>query len=223
MNLLPKDDAFFKLFSKSADKAYDAAVILQQMTKEIDDIKKVEAGAKKIKEIEEENDKNTHDILQLLNHSFVTPLDREDIYLIAKDLDEILDIIEDASYFLMSINVNKIREEAATLCDLIVKGCIGVQKIMEALKNRKNIKDLASLIIEVNGFENEGDGVYRLAIKKLFADESRVGCRKLLAIKFHSANVEFFLKHLRYFVDFERLPFTRLDSVIKKKTSNSRI
>lgn len=168
MNLLPKDDVFFKLFVISADKVHDSAVILQQMVQEISNAELIEAKVEEIKKIEIECDINTHEILFQLNKSFVTPLDREDIYQIATELDEITDNIEHAAYWLMAINVRKVRKEAKTLCDLIVMCSIEIQKIMGALKNTNHMKDLASKIIEVNRIENEGDTAYRNGLRRLF-------------------------------------------------------
>ena len=170
MNLLPKDEIFYSLFIKSAKKVNESALILQQMMQDISNISSLEAKAKRVKEIEDECDKNTHEILSQLNKSFVTPLDREDIYLIAKELDEIVDYIEDAAYWIMSINVKEVRKEAETLCALIVKSGVEVQKIMEAMKDTKKIKELSLKIIEVNRLENEGDSEYRLGLRRLFTE-----------------------------------------------------
>lgn len=165
MNFLPKDDVFFKLFINSANNANTCAVLLKDIIQDSSDI---EAKAKKVKEIEEECDKNTHDILAQLNKSFVTPLDREDIYLIAKELDEIVDFIEEAAYWFVALGVKEVRSEAIILADLIIKSTRELQEVVQSLKNTKITKELHQKIVEVNRIENEGDGVFRQAVKTLF-------------------------------------------------------
>ena len=168
MGLLPKDKIFFELFINSANKVSESAVSLKKI---VEDITDVENKVKKIKEIEEECDKNTHEIFTQLNKSFVTPLDREDIYQIAKELDEIVDFIEEAAYLFVVFSIKEVRSEAPILVDLIIKAAEEIKGIMENLKHKKDGKELSQRIIEINRLENEGDGIYRQAVKKLFADK----------------------------------------------------
>ena len=168
MALLPKDKIFFDLFINSANKVFESAVSLKQIVEDTTDI---ENKVKKVKEIEEECDQNTHDIFTQLNKAFVTPLDREDIYQIAKELDEIVDFVEEAAYLFVVFNVKEARSEALILVELIIKAAEEIKGIMANLKNKKDSKELSQRIIEINRIENEGDSIYRQAIKKLFSDK----------------------------------------------------
>lgn len=168
MNFLPKDDMFFNLFINSANNIYEAAELFKQMMGDTSDIK---SKAEKLKTLEEKGDKNTHEIYTQLNKSFVTPLDREDIHQIAKELDNILDYIEDTAYWFSVFNVKEIKSEAIELSDLILKAVKEIQSIMNNMKNFKNTKELYKNIIEINRLENEGDLIFRSAVAKLFQEE----------------------------------------------------
>ena len=168
MNLLPKDDVFFNLFINSGNNVYESAILLKEI---LDDTSDIEAKVKIMKETEEECDKNTHNILSQLNKSFVTPLDREDIYQIAKELDEIVDCIEDVAHWLLVFNIREVRSEALILSNLIIDCAKEIQATMKILKNMKNPKELYQKIIEINRIENEGDSIFRDAVKKIFNEK----------------------------------------------------
>ena len=167
-NLTPKEDKFFELFRATAKIACEGSEMLVEF---IRDEVFSEEKLKEIKEIEHAGDKIQHQILEQLNKTFITPFDREDIYFIAKSMDDIIDCIEyTASRFIM-LNVEKPTVQAQELADLIVVCCKEVTYIMEQLKNMKNNKILAKKIIEVNRLEEEGDKLSRKAIKDLFRSE----------------------------------------------------
>ncbi|MCT8976894.1 DUF47 family protein [Clostridium sp. CX1] len=164
-SLTPKEDKFFELFIETANIAYKASNLLVEFLKDLDN---AEENLKKIKEVEHEGDKKQHEILEQLNKTFITPFDREDIYAIAKDTDDIIDYIESTASRFVMLNVNRCTEEAEMLSRLIVKSCEEIIVLMQELKNMKTSKELSKKIIEINRIEEEGDKVSRTAIKDIF-------------------------------------------------------
>ena len=164
-----KELAFFDLFVETAEGACLAAVKLEELMLDYTDIdKKVKA----IEEMEHNCDKLVHKIFDRLNKSFITPIDREDIYLIAKELDNITDEIESTAHRFVKLNVKAIRPEAKKLARLIVDCTKELREVMRELKDMQKSTILCAKIIEVNRIENDGDEIFRHAITELFASES---------------------------------------------------
>ncbi|MCX7921406.1 MAG: DUF47 family protein [Clostridia bacterium] len=163
-----KEEIFFDFFVSTADSACKAAEMLADlMTNYVN----VQDKIKRIEETEHACDKQVHKILEQLNKSFITPIDREDIYLIAKELDTITDNIEATAHRFNMLNVKSIREDALKLAKLIVDCTKELKEVMAELKNMKNSKTLKEKIIEVNRIEDYGDTVFRTAMANLFVSE----------------------------------------------------
>lgn len=167
-NLNPKEDTFFDLFITSAEISYKAAIRLQSFLDELEDS---DNKLKEIKEIEHEGDKQQHQIFKQLNKSFITPFDREDIYSIGKDMDDITDLIESTASRFVMLNVKNSTDEAKLMSKMIVNSCRETITLMKELKDMKTSKKLVPTIIEINRIEEEGDKVSRKAIKELFIKE----------------------------------------------------
>jgi len=137
----------------------------------INDYTNVDEIVAEIKKTEHECDQVFHRIMHQLNKSFVTPIDREDINLIASELDNITDTIEDAAHGFRMFNVTNMTDDAKVLSDLILKGTIELKAIILELKNMKTTKLLKPKVIEVNRLENEGDDICRSAMTTLFSGD----------------------------------------------------
>lgn len=160
-----KEEIFFDMFETTADLACSAAVKLNDLIINFTDVdKKIDA----IQAIEHSCDISIHDIVQQLNKSFITPIDREDINEIAKVLDNITDAIEDTAHRFRMFDIKSIREDAKKLSELIVVCTSELKNVMTELKHMKTSKLLCQHIIEVNRIENEGDLLYRTAMASLF-------------------------------------------------------
>ncbi|MBI6875072.1 DUF47 domain-containing protein [Clostridium aciditolerans] len=170
-SLTPKEDKFYDYFIEIAKIAQKASNMLVEFIQDLDNS---EENHKKLKEIEHEGDKKQHEILQQLNKTFITPFDREDIYLIAKDMDDVIDLIEATASRFVMLNVNNCTEEAEMLSRMIVSSCEELINLMEELKNMKTSKKLRNNIIEINRIEEEGDRVSRKAIRDLFRSNTEV-------------------------------------------------
>ena len=107
-SLLPREDAYFTLFTEIAGKIEEAASILMEMLAA--DGSDLQSFTKRIKDVEHACDSLTHEVTTKLNKSFITPFDREDIYTMSTALDDIVDLIDDASRAIIILNVTEITE-----------------------------------------------------------------------------------------------------------------
>ena len=170
-SLYPKEEKFFDMFIMSARTISKAAELLREM---MNDLGNAEAGFKKIKEIERRGDQQLHAIFEHLNRSFITPIDREDIYGIGKQMDDIADHIEAAASRFVIFSIPVATDEAKTIGDLIVECARELIGLMEELKRMKKSKKIIVKIIEINRIEEECDALYRKAIKDLFCGQTPV-------------------------------------------------
>ena len=165
--LIPKEEKFFKLFKNMTENIIDGAKLLKDM---LDNFDNPNESQRKIKEVEHKGDSITHDIIQMLNKTFVTPLDREDIYALASKLDDILDLIDASAQRVIMYNVDSIPPEAKSLGFIILQSCYAVDKAV-AMLGKKTNEQIFAACVEINALENEADRVSREAISRLFDEE----------------------------------------------------
>ncbi|MBM3469935.1 MAG: DUF47 domain-containing protein [Armatimonadetes bacterium] len=166
LQLLPREDIFFDLFNQAADNVLQAARQLRDL---MDDYRDVEQRAAAIKALEDRGDEITHSIIDRLNRTFVVPLDREDIFDLAKDLDDVLDWIEAASARMAVYRIPRSSGEAREMAHIIVSEC---EAIVEAVGNLRRLDRIEGPIREINRLENLADHVQREAIARLFTEEA---------------------------------------------------
>jgi uncharacterized protein len=163
-SLVPRDRVFFDLFNEAGQNTLRSARMLKQMLEDWPD----ERGlAREILLVEQEGDRITHDIIQRLNTTFVTPLDHEDIYGLATQLDEIVDQIEETADFMGLYHIEAPMDQAQAMADVLVKSC---EQLATALEVLRGFKDLERYWIEIHRLENEGDRLFRDALASLFAN-----------------------------------------------------
>jgi uncharacterized protein len=165
LNLVPKDQDYFRMFSDLAATLEAAARELVRLMAEYDDAKSIAA---KILEHEHVGDKIVHDIVKRLNRSFITPIDREDIYDLVATMDEVLDNIEAAADAMLLYRVSAPTVHARRQAEVILKATALLHQIIDDLEKRT---DLMERVIGVNSLENEGDRIVRDAIASLFDDD----------------------------------------------------
>lgn len=163
--LTPREDKFFDLFIASAKQINKAAVLLQEM---IADLSSAQEKIKEIKEMERQGDQKLHEVFKQLNQSFITPLDREDIYGIGKEMDDIMDALESTASRFVMFNVTAATKEAKSMAELIVACTRELIQLMEELKLMNKSKKLTEKIIQINNLEEQGDALFREAITTLF-------------------------------------------------------
>jgi len=164
-----KEEIFFDMFVETAENACKSAGLLYEL---MTDYVNIDEKINNIEASEHEGDKYIHKIMEKLGKSFITPIDREDIYEIAKMLDNITDAIEGTAHRFNILNVKSITEDAVKLVKAIVDCTQELKGVMVEMKNMKTSKTLRNKIIEVNRLEDEGDKIFREAIKKLFVNET---------------------------------------------------
>ena len=164
LSLLPRDRTFFDLFIEEGQNTLRAARQLDQMMSQWPD----ETGlARDILKAEQEGDRITHDIVQRLNSTFVTPIDREDIYGLATQMDDIVDYTEEAADFLGLYKIEAPMEQAQDLTRVLVAAC---EQLAAGLEHLPSFKDLDRYWIEIHRLENEGDRISRDAVASLFSN-----------------------------------------------------
>jgi len=163
-SLVPRDTVFFDLFNKAGQNTLRAARLLQEMLENWPD----ETGlAREILLAEQEGDRITHEVIQRVNTTSVSPIDGEDIYGLATQLDDIVDYIEETADFMGLYRIEAPMEQAIKMADVLVKSC---EQLAMALEQLRGFKDLDQYWIEIHRLENDGDRLYRDAVASLFAN-----------------------------------------------------
>ena len=169
LRVTKKEAVFFTYFSEMINMAYESSRALEDLMTNFTDISN---KIKAISEIEHACDIHVHKILKQLNATFITPIDREDIYLIAKELDNIVDNIEETAHRFVIFNVKEIKPESIEVSKIITQSISHLQKLLAELVYMKASDTMLKEIIEVNRLENQGDVIYRDELTKLFATET---------------------------------------------------
>ncbi len=163
-SLVPRDRIFFDLFNEAGQNTLRAAKLLHQMLSNWPE----EAGlAREILLAEQEGDRITHDLANRVNSTFVTPIDGEDIYALASQIDDIVDYTEETADFMGLYRIEAPMEQSLALADVLVKSCA---QLAEALAHLRGFKNLEGYWIEIHRLENDGDRIYRDAVASLFAN-----------------------------------------------------
>jgi predicted phosphate transport protein (TIGR00153 family) len=163
--LIPREEKFFTDFQALADELKAGAHLLEQM---LEPDHPVWNKADEIKEVEHKCDSLTHGIIQRLNRTFVTPLDREDIHALARSLDDVMDSIDAAATLIRLYRLDTVRFGARELAQIITASTDQVRLALDALEQQKGILGHA---VEINRLENEADRVHQQAVSQLFDAE----------------------------------------------------
>ena len=164
--LIPREEKFYDDFKSMADELRRGARLLEAMLA-VDP--PIADKAHEIKEVEHKCDFLTHEIIQRLNKTFVTPIDREDIHELARTLDDVMDAIDNAASLIPLYKIDRIRPGARELTRIIIQQCDEIRTAVEALEQRKGVLERA---IEINRLENEADRIHKNAISQLFDEET---------------------------------------------------
>lgn len=165
MKLFPKQIDFFELFDRAASNVTRGAVLIVSLMESGGE--EMEALAKEIYEVEQEGDMLTHDIMKKLNKTFITPIDREDLYALASRLDDVIDLIWSAADRMTVFKLRKATPEAISMSKDLLLTTKVINKTIGKLKE-KNYPHVQELCIEINRLENRIDRDFRDALGKLF-------------------------------------------------------
>jgi len=166
ISLVPQKREFYDLYNRAAA---NNVAISERLVRLLDSFPQdADAGMRDIKELEHEGDRITHDLIDLINRTFVTPFDRDDMYRLAGVLDDVCDHIDDTAEKIVGYGVREVREQARQQAQVIQR-CAG--KLAEAIGQLEGFKDSRRQLIELRTLEDEGDRLTREAISELFAGD----------------------------------------------------
>ena len=168
-SLISKDKAFFEMFEKSSANVSAGARALADLMKNYPESLGEKVSI--IKDIEHQGDEFTHQTIEMLNKTFITPIDREDIHELITKLDDVLDLMDGASGRLALYKIDEITPEAISFAELLIKATGIVTQAITGLRNIKNSKETISHCVNIHTVENEGDQLLRKAMTSLFEHE----------------------------------------------------
>jgi uncharacterized protein len=158
----PADREFFGLFEEAGTNTVRAADLLDQLLRGWPDNKEL---GREILICEQEGDRITHDLIRKVNNTFVTPIEREDILVLASALDDIVDFTEEAADYLSLYKIEAPMEQAQRLSHVLLES---TRQIAEAIPRLRGFRDISQYVVEINRLENDGDRIVREAIASLF-------------------------------------------------------
>lgn len=165
---MPKQLVFFDLLKELAGAQTQMAKLFLELTTEFKDFHEF---SKRAKELEHQTDMKTHELIDRLNKTFITPIDREDLYLLAHELDEIVDHIENVIH---NIELYEIREKNPALEKfgyVIAQASHDLEELVDHFQEQKRTEYLLKLKVKIHEAEDQGDEIYQQAIQKLFKEE----------------------------------------------------
>ena len=164
MRILPRDEKFYDMFTELAVRLTASATLLHELFKSPGELN---AKVAKIKGLEHEADNLTHDIIDRIDRTFVTPFDREDIHALASELDDVIDLIDGTARRATIFRIQKTRPAAVVLAEVLARAACAVE---EGVRDMKSAKHVYAISEKLKTLEEEGDAVYHEAMGALFAE-----------------------------------------------------
>jgi uncharacterized protein len=164
-SLTPRTSEFFTLFGQAGENALQVSRLVERRFRE-----HPSSGItqEQVKLEETKGDGITRELITLLNTQYITPFDREDIFLLATEVDDVVDYLEEASDLLGLYGVEMPTRHAVEQCGIIVRAC---EQLAIACDNLKGMRGVQEALVEVKNYEDQGDRVLRDALAALFRDE----------------------------------------------------
>ncbi|HET8651306.1 MAG TPA: DUF47 family protein [Gaiellaceae bacterium] len=162
LSLVPRTNEFYDLFAAAGENALEAARLVETRFRSFPER---EVRQAEVKELENRGDDLTREIIDLLNTQYITPFDREDIYELAKAIDDVVDFIENASDLLTLYKVDRPMEPALEQCRVLLAAAENLAKALAELRGLRNVE---RYLVEVKRLEDEADQILRGAIAGLF-------------------------------------------------------
>ena len=163
--LIPREERFYDDFVALAMQIRHGAGLLEEM---LAPDRPIWDKADEIKEVEHQCDSLTHQVYQRLHRTFVTPLDREDIFGLARSLDDVMDAIDASAAIVRLYQIEKVRPDARVLTRIIIDSTDQVVAALKALEKKTGVAEPA---VEINRLENEADRAHQAAVRRLFEEE----------------------------------------------------
>jgi uncharacterized protein len=170
-SLIPREEKFFDFFDQQAQWLKKAASLFKDLAKEW---KPDHPAIVQLREVEHECDITTHEIIDMLNRTFVTPIDREDIHELAKIQDDVVDIIQAVSERMLLFRIQSSTKELLELAEILEEAVANVTKAVSSIRDINRPRRILDYCIEINRLENRGDRTYERAIGDLFNNSTDV-------------------------------------------------
>ena len=168
MRFIPREEKFFDLFEELAEKIEEGGKLFLDMLLDYDSF---ETSLARLKEIEHEADEITHRTYEKMHTTFLTPIDREDIYALVNKMDSILDMTEAAAIRMSLYKIKAPKEELFQQARILNEATAKVKLVVRGLRDMKNAKMILGACVEINTLENAGDQILRTTMAKLFEHE----------------------------------------------------
>jgi predicted phosphate transport protein (TIGR00153 family) len=169
--LLPRETSFFDFFERHA-----AMTVLgvEELLGLATTGANIAARAKRIKEIEHECDTITHHCVEALHKTFITPIERDDIYRLISKMDDIMDFVEAAAERIALYKLTTMPTDLRDLADVLLRATKELEQALKLLRNLQNAEAISKKCIDINRLENEADAILRAAVARLFDEEKDV-------------------------------------------------
>lgn len=175
---MPTEGKFFEIFNSHAKYL---VLISHEIELLIENIDKIEIYRKNIQILEQEADKLTHKVIDLLRKTFITPFDRDEIYKLITTMDDVIDLMEDVATAIFLYNIQSITSEASQLAHICSKTNNNLKNAISLLSNLKQSKKILNNCEEIDRLETEADAILHRAVSKLFREEHNV--KSLIKLK----------------------------------------
>jgi predicted phosphate transport protein (TIGR00153 family) len=169
--LLPRETSFFDFFERHAAMTVAGAKEFLELATEGN---AVIARAKRIKEIEHECDTITHHCVEALHKTFITPIERDDIFRLISKMDDIMDYVEAAAERIALYKIPAMNSDVRALADCLLRATREIESAMKLMRNMENASAISQKCIDINKLENEADALLRAAVARLFEEEPDV-------------------------------------------------
>src|SRR5690348_18009077 len=179
--LMPREGHFFVLFDNHAKLIVEGAIALADLLRHYDTVTDRASGIKLIEDVEHAADRITHETVQLLHTTFVTPFDRDDIHRLISRMDDVLDLIQDTAESLVLYDIKQLSPEAIQLAELLLRCAERVQAAVKLMASMADAPAMLGICQEIDKLESEADRVMRGAISRLFREETDV--RQVIKLK----------------------------------------
>lgn len=166
---MPREGRFFQYFDEHAEQIVLGAEQLVELMK---DVRQLDERKRNIENIEHRADKITAATMDLLHHTFITPIDRDEIHQLIGRMDDILDLMEDVSQCMFLYDIKAVTAEAVQLADLCLTSAQKVKQAVSEVKDLKHSKHILELCKDIDRLEGDSDRVMRAAMAKLFREET---------------------------------------------------
>ncbi len=166
--LMPRETNFFDYFERHAATTVQGCRELLDLATTGGDF---EARAKRIKDLEHEADSITHDCMEALHKTYITPIDRDSIHILISRMDDIMDFVDTVSDQCVLYNIERMTPDARELAEVLVESTLQLEGAVRGLRDMKNASAISERCIDVNRLENRGDEILRKAVARLFDEE----------------------------------------------------